>query len=113
MWLLFSVIAILWALATSAAADEMGRPDGRHGRAFWLNSQAWPNPPNPPDEPATASPPKPRFTMTYTDGVASRLHHSEGGGLFSQKLGGVGAPALVGTVDHGAALLVLRWRSGE
>jgi hypothetical protein len=113
MWFVFAALAILWALTASAAADELGRPEGHHGRAFWLNSQAWPNPPNPQDDTATTSQPKPRFTMTYTDGVASRFHHSDGGGLFSQKLGGAGAPALVGTVDHGAALLVLRWRSGE
>ena len=110
MWLLFYALAILWAFTTAAIADELGRSDARHGgRAFWL-SQAWPNPQQ--DDPA-ANQPKPRFTMTYTDGIASRFHHSDGGGLFSQKLGGPGTPALVGTVDHGAALLVLRWRSGD
>ena len=96
------------ALATSAAADDLSRLEGRqHGRAFWLNNQAWPNPPD-----QVADQTKPKFTMTYTDGVASRFHRGDGG-LFSQKLGGVGAPALVGTVEHGAGMLKLRWRTGE
>ena len=107
MWFLFAALAILWALTATAAADEIGRSDGHHGRAFWLN-QAWPNPQ---DDTNTA--PKPKFTMTYTDGVASRFHGADGGGLFAQKLGGAGAPALVGTMSHGAPVLELRWRMGE
>jgi hypothetical protein len=107
MWFILAVLAILWALTATAAADEVGRPDGHHGRAFWLN-QAWPNP-----QDDASSQPKPKFTMTYTDGIASRFHGTDGGGFFAQKLGGSGAPALVGTVSHGAPVLELRWRMGE
>jgi hypothetical protein len=101
--------AIVSVLATSAAADDLARLEGRqHGRAFWLNNQPWPNPRD--QSPGQAKPP---FTMTYTDGVAQRLHLGSSRDFFAQKLGGVGAPALVGTVDHGAGMLELRWRTGE
>jgi hypothetical protein len=101
--------AIVSVLSTAAAADDLSRPESRqHGRAFWLNNQAWPDPLD-----QSAPQAKPKFTMTYTDGVASRFHTDDGGGLFAQRLGGAGAPALVGTVDHGAAVLQLRWRMGE
>ena len=103
-----TAIAMISALTTTAAADDLGRLEGRqHGRAFWLN-QAWPNPQDPSPGPA-----KPPFTMTYTDGVAARLHLGSSRDFFAQKLGGAGAPALVGTVDHGAPSLELRWRLGE
>ena len=95
-----TAIAMVSALATTpATADDLGRLEGRqHGRAFWLNNQAWPNPQDP-----SHGQSKPPFTMTYTDGRD----------FFAQKLGGVGAPAIVGTVDHGAGMLELRWRMGE
>ncbi len=109
MWFVFLAVAIVWALTATAAADEPGRSDGRHERAFWLSSQAWPNP-----QDDAAGQPKPKFTMTYTEGVASRFHSGDGGGgFFAQKLGGAGAPALVGTMSHGAPVLELRWRTGE
>jgi len=105
-----TAIAMVSALATTpATADDLGRLEGRqHGRAFWLNNQAWPNPQDP--SPGQSKPP---FTMTYTDGVAARLHLGSSRDFFAQKLGGVGAPAIVGTVDHGAGMLELRWRMGE
>jgi hypothetical protein len=101
---------MVWALATSAVADDLGRLEGRqqHGRAFWLNNQAWPNPQD--QSPGQTKPP---FTMTYTDGVAARLHLGSSSDFFAEKLGGTGAPALVGTVNHGAGMLELRWRMGE
>ena len=103
-----TAIAMVSALTTAAAADELGRLEGRqHGRAFWLN-QAWPNP-----QDQSQGQTKPPFTMTYTDGVAARLHLGSSRDFFAQKLGGAGAPALVGTVDHGAPSLELRWRMGE
>jgi hypothetical protein len=106
---LFTATAMISMLSTVAAADDLTRLENRqHGRAFWLNNQAWPNPQ---DQPAAQ--PKPKFTMTYTDGVASRFHTEEGSGFFAQRLGGAGAPALVGTVSHGAPVLELRWRMGE
>jgi hypothetical protein len=110
MWFLLLGIAIVWALATPAEADDLSRIEGRqHGRAFWLSTPGWPTPPDEPD-----SHPKPKFTMTYTDGVAARLHLSGGNSdLFARKLGGWGTPAIVGTMDHGAALVALRWRADD
>ncbi len=104
-----AAVGMVWALTTTAAADDLGRFEGRqqHGRAFWLN-QAWPNPQD--QSPGQTKPP---FTMTYTDGVAARLHLGSSRDFFAEKLGGAGAPALVGTVDHGAGMLELRWRMGE
>jgi hypothetical protein len=106
----FTATTIVLTFATSAAADDLGRLGNRqqHGRAFWLSNQAWPNP-----QDQAPGQPKPKFTMTYTDGVAERLHLDGSRDLFAQKLGGEGGPALVGTMDHGAALLALRWRMGE
>jgi hypothetical protein len=69
-----------------------------------------------PDSPDSAPPPK--FTKTYVDGVVSRfsLGTSEHFDLFERKLGmslGIPAPSVVGTVDHGAAMLEMRWNPGE
>ena len=79
-------------------------------RAFWLNA------PWPADADRNARPAAPKFTKTYTDGLARRF--GVGGGhldFFERKLGpdGEAGPALVGTVDHGAPSIVLRWHPGD
>lgn len=99
--------------ATPAVAGALSLPGAsHHGRAFWMNDQVWHDP--------QAHPPKTqalRFTMTYLDGVASRFRLGPEGhaNLFEHKLGGsdVGVPALVGTVNDGAPMLMLRWNTGE
>lgn len=94
--------------AVPAAADEFGRH--RQTRAFWLNEQGWSNP----EPQSAAKAPKPKYTMTYTQGVAERLGLSGGHAeLFERKLGGTSGPALAGTLDDGAAKLVLRWHTDE
>lgn len=103
------VVAAILVIATPALADAFARQpkDG----AFWLNDQAWPDPQAHP-----VKPPAPRFTLTYTDGVASRLGVTDGRlDLFERRLNGPGesGPAFVGAVDHGAAEIRLRWNPGE
>jgi hypothetical protein len=116
---LIVVLAVL--VATPAVAEDFANHfDGRHHdqrRAFWLNSPqgAWPmTQPESADNPA----PPPKFTKTYVDGVVSRfsLGASAHFDLFEQKLGqdlGIPAPSVVGTFDHGAAMVVMRWDSGQ
>ena len=102
-----AVALVMFVAAVPAAADDFG---GRHdSRAFWLKNQSWPNPRAQAD-----SHPAPRWTMTYTEGVAKRF--GMGGGhmdLFERKLGGESGPGLVGTVEGGAPTLELRWHPGE
>ncbi len=109
-------LVVLWA-APAMADDLRNQIDDRHQhRAFWLNSQAWPA--TPPDT-AEDNAPKPKFTKTYVDGVVSRFSLGGAGkhfDLFEQKIGkglGIPAPAVVGTFDHGAAMVEIRWNSGE
>ncbi|MEI9933026.1 MAG: hypothetical protein WDM89_21460 [Rhizomicrobium sp.] len=83
-------------------------------RAFWLNDQAWPI--TRPD--SGTKPPPPKFTKTYMDGLASRFRVGTSGhfDLFERKVGedfGIPAPALVGTIDHGAAMVEMRWNPGQ
>jgi hypothetical protein len=113
---LFVVLALL--VATPAVAEDFAAHfEGRHQhRAFWLNNtQGWPmTQPDSANNPA----PKPKFTKTYIDGVASRFTLGSGGhfDLFERKFAagyGVPAPAIVGTFDHGAAMLEMRWHPGE
>lgn len=105
---------LLAALAVSVTAGPVMADDfsriGRHreSRAFWLNDSF-------PNHPSRASKPAPsEFTMTYTDGVVRRLGLGAGGHLdvFDRHIGGSGGPALAGTLDGGAAKLVLRWHPG-
>lgn len=102
-----AVALAMFVATVPAAADDFG---GRHdSRAFWLKNQSWPNPRAQAD-----SHPAPRWTMTYTEGVAKRF--GMGGGhmdLFERKLGGESGPGLVGTVEGGAPTLELRWHPGE
>ena len=102
-----AIAVAVFALATPALAEDFGN---RHdSRAFWLKNQSWPNPRAQAD-----SHPAPRWTMTYTEGVAKRF--GMGGGhmdLFERKLGGESGPGLVGTVEGGAPTLELRWHPGE
>jgi hypothetical protein len=106
----FVIFAFGVLAATPAAADGFNLPSAQHhGRAFWLNDQAWPDPQAHPQKP-----PKAKFTTTYLDGVASRFGIGPGQkNIFEQKLGGEGAPAVGATVDHGAPMLTLRWNTGE
>ena len=102
-----AVAFAVFAMAGPALADDFGT---RHdSRAFWLRNQSWPNPRAQADKR-----PAPRWTMTYTAGIAKRFG-VEGGhaDLFQRQLGGEGGPGLVGTVDNGAAKLELRWHPGE
>ncbi len=108
-------LALVFSAASAAAwagdMDRTDRIDGhRHGRAFWLDNQAWPSP-------AAAKPANPRFTLTYTDGLAQRFGVGNGHtDLFSSTLDGSdepGVPTLQGTVDGGGPKLVLRWHPDE
>lgn len=104
------IFALVVVASTPATAGGFSMPGSQHhGRAFWLNEQAW-SAPKPRSEK-----PKPKFTTTYLDGVASRFAATAGshGELFEQKLGGAYAPAFVATVDNGAPMLMLRWHPGE
>lgn len=93
--------------ASSALADGFGRH--REIRAFWLNEQTLRQ-----QQGADDQAPKPKFTMTYTEGVAERLGLSGGhADLFERKLGGSSGPAFAGTIDDGGAKLVLRWHPDE
>lgn len=116
---LIVVLAVL--VATPAVAEDFAaRYDGRHHdqrRAFWLNSPqgAWPM--TQPDS-ANNPPLRPKFTKTYVEGVASRFSFGSGShfDLFERKIGsdyGIPAPSVAGTFDHGAAMVVMRWDSGE
>jgi hypothetical protein len=108
------IFALVVVGATPAWAAGFSLPGVQHhGRAFWLNDQAWHDPQAHP-----AKAPKAKFTTTYLDGVAARFAAAAGtggghGDLFEQKLGGAYAPAVVGTVDNGAPMLMLRWHPGE
>ena len=101
-------LATLSCMAVSASAMEIGRQ--HEIRDFWLKPQAWSNPR--PEQSARSGPP-PEFTTTYTAGVARRIGLSSGHmEFFNQPIGGANGPAFAGTVDHGAAEFVLRWRPG-
>ncbi len=107
------VIALaLCSAAPSASAFDFSRQDfGRQkeGRAFWLRNQGWSNP-----QPQAGDVKQTRFTTTYTAGVARRF--GLGGGhldFFDGRLGGASGPAIAGTVEGGAAKLVLRWHPDE
>ncbi|HWA92582.1 MAG TPA: hypothetical protein VG889_21300 [Rhizomicrobium sp.] len=98
----------LSCIAVPASAMDLGGMRQRDTRAFWLKPQGWSNPQ---PEQSSGPPPQTKFTTTYTAGVARRF--GLGGGhldFFARPLGGAGGPALAGTVDGGAAKLVLRWR---
>ena len=111
-----AIIALALLSATPALCDDLrSQFDGRHqSRAFWLHNQAWPI-----TRPGTSSKTAaPAFTKTYIDGIASRIHVGPGGrvDLFESKLGsgsGMPSPAFVGSFDHGAAMVGLRWHPGE
>ena len=110
------IVALAVLAVTPAVADDFrSQLDSRHqSRAFWLHDQVWPI-----TRPESSfKPPPQQFTKTYMDGVASRFSLGSGGhfNLFERKLGGaygIPAPAIVGTLDHGAAMVALHWRSGE
>jgi len=110
------IVALAVLAVTPAVADDFrSQIDGRHQpRAFWLHDQGWPI--TRPESSFKAPPPK--FTKTYVEGVASRFSLGSGGhfDLFERKLSGaygIPAPAVVGTFDHGAAIVALRWHPGE
>src|ERR1700749_3353240 len=102
-------------MAAPAAADDFGiRLDQRHQhRAFWL-SQSWTDA----RRETMAKAVQPKFTTTYTEGIAQRFGIGPGGhaDLFQRNLGlgsGPSAPALVVTIYNGAASVALRWHPGE
>ena len=104
VWLIALAISLA---AVPAAADGFGRR--QQPRAFWLNEQTLRQ-----QQDSDTQAPKPKFTMTYTEGVAERLGLSDGhADLFERKFGGDTGPALSGTIDDGAAKLVLRWHPDE
>jgi hypothetical protein len=110
------IVALAVLAATPAVADDLrNQVDGRHqSRAFWMHNQGFPI-----TGPVSSSKPIPQqFTKTYVEGIASRFSLGAGGhfDVFERKLGGaygLPAPAVVGTFDHGAAMVALRWRPGE
>jgi hypothetical protein len=109
----YLIFTIGMLAATPVLAGGFSLPGtAHHGRAFWLNDQAWRDP----DAHPAKSPP-PKFTTTYLDGVVSRFRLGTAGSInvFERKLGGseVGTPALTGTVNDGAAKLSLTWHLGE
>lgn len=105
-------VAFAALIACPAIADDFTSQLERNhqSRAFWLHNQAWPI-----TQPDSTSNRRPhQFTLTYMDGIASRIEIGPGGrvDLFQDRLGGSGT-ALVGYVQSGAAMLSLRWRPGE
>ncbi|HTT97861.1 MAG TPA: hypothetical protein VMF58_07405 [Rhizomicrobium sp.] len=110
------LVALAVLAVTPAFADDLrNQIDGRHqSRAFWLHDQGWPI--TRPDAASKAA--AQQFTTTYTAGIASRIKMGPGGrlDLFESRLGGgaePSGPAVVGTVQNGAAMLALRWHPGE
>lgn len=102
-------LSLMASFAVAAPADDFARiGHHRESRAFWLsNAQAFPN------RQDQSRPASPQFTTTYMDGIVRRFGPSSGHmDFFDRNLGGAGAPALAGTVDGGAAKLVLRWQTG-
>jgi hypothetical protein len=107
------IVALAILVATPAFADDFGALDLKHpGRMNFPGSNRWVM-----RQSQIDSTPKPKFTMTYTAGIASRFGIGPGGhvDLFERRLGsgGPSAPALVGTFDNGAAMVALRWHPGE
>jgi len=103
-------LSLTASLAVAAPVDDFARiGHHRESRAFWLaNDQAFPN------RQDQARPAPPKFTKTYMDGIVRRFGPSSGHmDFFDRKLGGAYGPALAGTVDGGAAKLVLRWDLGQ
>jgi hypothetical protein len=96
--------------AVAAPVEDFARiGHHRESRAFWM-SNAFPSRQDRDGEAKAA----PKFTTTYMDGIARRFGPSGGHmDFFDRRLGGAYAPALAGTVDGGAAKLVLRWNTGD
>jgi len=99
-----SLFALAFGLAaTQVMADELGQPS--QGRAFW-RSGIFP-------QTQTRTIP-PRFTTTYTEGVARKLGlGQEQEGLAEHRLGGPGSPGVAASFEHGAPEIELRWHPGE
>ena len=103
-------LSLVGSAAVAAPLDDVARiGHHRENRAFWLsNDQAFPN------RQDQTEPAPPKFTKTYMDGIVRRFGPASGHmDVFDRKLGGAYAPALAGTVDGGAAKLVLRWNTGD
>jgi len=108
---LLTALAFSFAAGSAVAAEDFARiGHHRESRAFWMNdAQAFPNRVD-----RDAKPAAPKFTTTYMDGIARRFGPTSGHlDFFSRQLGGSAGPALAGTVDGGAAKLVLRWHPGD
>lgn len=109
---LLAALALTFAADAAIAAplEDFARiGHRRENRSFWL-SNAFPDRQDRDGEAKAA----PKFTKTYMDGIVRRFGPSGGHmDVFDRKLGGAYAPALAGTVDGGAAKLVLRWQTGE
>lgn len=111
--LLIALLMATMALPAVAEQDYTSRI-GRHreNRIFWL-SDGFPGRAAADADSSTVPDTVPKFTKTYVEGLARRFAPSSGHfDLFGSRLGADG-PALSGTVDGGAAKLVLRWRTGE
>jgi hypothetical protein len=106
------IVALAVLVATPALADDFGALDLRHPDRMNGLGNRWAM-----RQRQIDSTPKPKFTMTYTAGIAARFGVGPGGhvDLFERRLGsgGPSAPALVGTFDNGAAMVALRWHPGE
>jgi hypothetical protein len=108
---ILAALVIVTAAGSTAFADSVpGQSSG--GRAFWLTDQAWPNPKDDRAKPARDT----HYALNYTDELASRFGIKNGRAeFFNDKLGDPNepGPAIMGTVDHGAAKVVLRWHPDE
>ena len=109
------IVAMGLLAALPAAADDWSTGlDQRHQhRTFWL-TQSWTEA----RREMASNTATPKFTTTYTQGIVQRFGVGANGHVdfFQRNLGSGGdpsAPALVGTVNNGAAMLALRWHTGE
>ena len=97
------IALVLFVASAPAFADDFS--NHRDSRAFWRKEQPWRLANGEADQV------KPRFTTTYTDGLARRFGM---GGDHVELMSGQGdRPSLVGTVGNGAPSLALRWHPGE
>ncbi|MBV8977639.1 MAG: hypothetical protein JO261_00735 [Alphaproteobacteria bacterium] len=108
---------VLFALAFGAAmpalADDLAQPP-LQGHDLWRSSPLQLSRRLQPTAPQPPTAPPPRFTMTYTAGVARRLGLDNGNlDMFEHKLGGSGAPGIAAGVQNGTAKIELRWHPGE
>jgi hypothetical protein len=111
---LVALLVVGVALPATAGPVDFTSRIGRHreNRIFWM-ADSFPGRSTADVSASTAPDNSQKWTKTYVEGLARRFG-PEGGhlDLFGSRLGASG-PALSGTVDGGAAKLVLRWQTNQ